>query len=239
MWNHQTRSFTTLAVRRSKTKKVELYTWKEKTVRFLRQWRHVSVSKAWCKRHEVCQWLHINIISALREAFNHLITWEVHEHSFPEMSFRQVGKFATSAFSQRYFSLVRAFSANAGPRERIWNCSKEVPGEIHLECLKDMLVDGDIQLFDVRETDEVASTGKIPLSINIPCKFLFCLASLSAGKHHNNSSGVDKTFLSTSSCRNIRELSELRTTTGSEQVSYLPCLHTTTFILLLKYFSLV
>ena len=88
------------------------------------------------------------------------------------MAFRQVGKFATSAFSQRYFSLVRAFSANAGPRERIWNCSKEAPGEIHLECLKDMLVDGDIQLFDVRETDEVASTGKIPLSINIPCKFL-------------------------------------------------------------------
>ncbi|KAK2573729.1 Thiosulfate:glutathione sulfurtransferase [Acropora cervicornis] len=84
------------------------------------------------------------------------------------MAFRQVGKFATSAFSQRYFSLVRAFSANAGPRERIWNCSKEAPGEIHLECLKDMLVDGDIQLFDVRETDEVASTGKIPLSINIP-----------------------------------------------------------------------
>ena len=94
------------------------------------------------------------------------------------MAFRQVGKFATSAISQRYFSrmlVVRAFSANDGPRERIWNCSKEAPGEIHLECLKDMLVDGDIQLFDVRETDEVASTGKIPLSINIPCKFFSVL----------------------------------------------------------------
>lgn len=90
------------------------------------------------------------------------------------MALRQVGKFAISAFSQRHFQrmlVVRAFSASASPRERIWNCSKEAPGEIHLECLKDMLVDGDMQLFDVREPYEVASTGKIPLSINIPRKF--------------------------------------------------------------------
>ncbi|XP_074633493.1 uncharacterized protein LOC141892200 isoform X2 [Acropora palmata] len=104
------------------------------------------------------------------------------------MAFRQVGKFATSAFSQRYFSLVRAFSANAGPRERIWNCSKEAPGEIHLECLKDMLVDGDIQLFDVRETDEVVSTGKIPLSINIPWQVIL----LEAGQNGSFTSNTNQ-----------------------------------------------
>ncbi|XP_068732007.1 thiosulfate:glutathione sulfurtransferase-like [Montipora capricornis] len=87
------------------------------------------------------------------------------------MALRQVGKLTISVISRSGLPpllCARAISANAGPRERIWNCSKEAKGEIHLNCLKDMLEDGGIQLFDVREPYEVASTGRIPKSINIP-----------------------------------------------------------------------
>lgn len=90
------------------------------------------------------------------------------------MTLRQVGKLTRFALSQSAVPrlvVARALSANAGPRERFWNCSKGVPGEVQLDCLKDMLTDGDIQLFDVREPHELASTGRIPKSTNIPCKF--------------------------------------------------------------------
>lgn len=89
------------------------------------------------------------------------------------MALRQVGKL-TSVLSQSALPrlvVARAISANAGPRERIWNCSKGQEGEVKLNCLKDMLADGDIQLFDVREPHELASTGRIPKSTNIPRKF--------------------------------------------------------------------
>ena len=89
------------------------------------------------------------------------------------MALRQVGKL-TSVLSQSALPrllVARAISANAGPRERIWNCSKGQEGEVKLNCLKDMLADGDIQLFDVREPHERASTGRIPKSTNIPRKF--------------------------------------------------------------------
>ena len=92
------------------------------------------------------------------------------------MALRQVGKLTISVISRSGLPpllCARAISANTGPRERIWNCSKEAKGEIHLNCLKDMLEDGGIQLFDVREPYEVASTGRIPKSINIPRKFFF------------------------------------------------------------------
>jgi len=91
------------------------------------------------------------------------------------MALRQVGKL-TSVLSQSALPrllVARAISANAGPRERIWNCSKGQEGEVKLNCLKDMLADGDIQLFDVREPHERASTGRIPKSTNIPRKFFY------------------------------------------------------------------
>lgn len=87
------------------------------------------------------------------------------------MALRAVGKLTTSVLSQSAVPrlvVAKALSANAGPRERIWNCSKGTEGEVRLDCLKDMLVDGDIQLFDVREPYELASTGRIPKSTNIP-----------------------------------------------------------------------
>lgn len=86
------------------------------------------------------------------------------------MALRAVGKFLSQSAVPR-LTVVRTLSANAGPRKRIWNCSKETEGEVRLDCLKDMLVDGDIQLFDVREPHELASSGRIPKSTNIPCKF--------------------------------------------------------------------
>ncbi|KAL9963822.1 hypothetical protein ACROYT_G027369 [Oculina patagonica] len=88
------------------------------------------------------------------------------------MASRAVARLSRSVFSQSVLPRVviaKALSANAGPRERIWSCSKEAdPSQIGLECLKDMVVDGDIQLFDVREPHELASLGKIPKSVNIP-----------------------------------------------------------------------
>ena len=96
------------------------------------------------------------------------------------MALRAVGKLTTSVLSQSAVPrlvVAKALSANAGPRERIWNCSKGTEGEVRLDCLKDMLVDGDIQLFDVREPYELASTGRIPKSTNIPRKF-YTLSSL-------------------------------------------------------------
>lgn len=87
------------------------------------------------------------------------------------MALRQIGKLTTSVLSQNVVPrllITRAISANAGPRERIYNCSKATPGEVQLDCLKDMLADGDIQLFDVREPHELVSTGRIPKSTNIP-----------------------------------------------------------------------
>lgn len=86
------------------------------------------------------------------------------------MALRAVGKLLSQSTVPR-LAVVRTLSANAGPRKRIWNCSKETEGEVRLDCLKDMLVDGDIQLFDVREPHELASSGRIPKSTNIPCKF--------------------------------------------------------------------
>ena len=92
------------------------------------------------------------------------------------MASRAVVRLTRSVFSQSVLPRVviaKAISANAGPRDRIWSCSKEADqSQIGLECLRDMLVDGDIQLFDVREPHELASLGKIPKSVNIPCKFL-------------------------------------------------------------------
>ena len=92
------------------------------------------------------------------------------------MASRAVARLTRSVFSQSVLPRVviaKALSANAGPRERIWSCHKESDySEIGLECLKDMVVDGDIQLFDVREPHELASLGKIPKSVNIPCKFI-------------------------------------------------------------------
>lgn len=90
------------------------------------------------------------------------------------MALRQIGKLTTSVLSQNVVPrllITRAISAKAGPRERIYNCSKATPGEVQLDCLKDMLADGDIQLFDVREPHELVSTGRIPKSTNIPCKW--------------------------------------------------------------------
>ena len=90
------------------------------------------------------------------------------------MALRHVGRSLLSAQSAvPRLVVARALSANAGPRERIWNCSKGTEGEVKLDCLKDMLTDGDIQLFDVREPHELASTGRIPKSTNIPRKFCF------------------------------------------------------------------
>ena len=80
-----------------------------------------------------------------------------------------------SVFSQSVLPrmVIAALSTNAGPRERIWSCSKEADqSKVGLECLKDMVIDGDVQLFDVREPHELASLGKIPKSVNIPCKFI-------------------------------------------------------------------
>ena len=93
------------------------------------------------------------------------------------MALRQVGRSLLSAESAvPRLVVARALSANAGPRKRIWNCSKgTVEGEVKLDCLKDMLTDGDIQLFDVREPHELASTGRIPKSTNIPRKFCLFL----------------------------------------------------------------
>lgn len=95
------------------------------------------------------------------------------------MASRAVTRIARSIVSQSVLPRVviaRALSADAGPRERIWSCSKEPDkSQIGLECLKDMVVDGDIQLFDVREPHELASGGKIPKSVNIPCKFVYFL----------------------------------------------------------------
>ena len=90
------------------------------------------------------------------------------------MALRHVGRSLLSAQGAvPRLVVARALSANAGPRERIWNCSKGTEGEVKLDCLKDMLTDGDIQLFDVREPHELASTGRIPKSTNIPRKFCF------------------------------------------------------------------
>jgi len=90
------------------------------------------------------------------------------------MASRAVARLTKSALSQSVLPrilIVKALSANAGPKERIWSCSKEADeSQIGLECLKDMVIDGDIQLFDVREPHELASVGKIPKSVNIPCK---------------------------------------------------------------------
>ncbi|XP_020611738.1 thiosulfate sulfurtransferase/rhodanese-like domain-containing protein 1 [Orbicella faveolata] len=88
------------------------------------------------------------------------------------MASRAVARLTKSVLSESVIPRVliaKALSANAGPKERIWSCSKEADqSQIGLECLKDMVIDGDIQLFDVREPHELASLGKIPKSVNIP-----------------------------------------------------------------------
>ena len=90
------------------------------------------------------------------------------------MASRAVARLTKSVLSQSGLHRVviaKALSTNAGPKERIWSCSKEGDqNQIGLECLKDMVIDGDIQLFDVREPHELTSLGKIPKSVNIPCK---------------------------------------------------------------------
>lgn len=92
------------------------------------------------------------------------------------MASRSVGRLAKSIFSKSV--LPRAvlgqrlsLNSSASPGDRIWSCSKETDrSQIGLECLKDMVIDGDLQLFDVREPHELVSLGKIPKSVNIPCK---------------------------------------------------------------------
>lgn len=90
------------------------------------------------------------------------------------MASRVVARLTKTVISQSVLPravIAKALSANAGPKERIWSCSKERDqSQIGLECLKDMVIDGDIQLFDVREPHELTSMGKIPKSVNIPCK---------------------------------------------------------------------
>ena len=49
-------------------------------------------------------------------------------------------------------------------------CYREKPGVVSLDCLKSMLEAEDIQLFDVREPNELEQEGKIPGSINLPGK---------------------------------------------------------------------
>lgn len=102
-------------------------------------------------------------VTLRRRASNHFI-----------MASRAVARLTKSVLSQSVLPRVviaKALSANAGPKERIWSCSKEADqSQIGLECLKDMVIDGDIQLFDVREPHELVSLGKIPKSVNIPCK---------------------------------------------------------------------
>lgn len=102
-------------------------------------------------------------VTVRRRASNHFI-----------MASRSVARLTKSVLSQSVLPriiIVKALSGNAGPKERIWSCSKESDqSQIGLECLKDMVIDGDIQLFDVREPHELAALGKIPKSVNIPCK---------------------------------------------------------------------
>lgn len=49
-------------------------------------------------------------------------------------------------------------------------CYRKSPGVVSLQCLEDMLEEGDIQLFDVREPEELQEDGKIPGSVNLPGK---------------------------------------------------------------------
>lgn len=44
--------------------------------------------------------------------------------------------------------------------------------------VKDALNHPEVYLIDVRRKDEIASTGSIPASLNIPCKFAFRLFPL-------------------------------------------------------------
>ena len=109
--------------------------------------------------------------------------WKAYILQFPAreakqftMASRSVGRLTNSIFSKSV--LPRAvlgqrlsLNSSASPRDRIWSCSKETDrSQIGLECLKDMVIDGDLQLFDVREPHELVSLGKIPKSVNIPCK---------------------------------------------------------------------
>lgn len=90
------------------------------------------------------------------------------------MASRAVGRLTKSIFSQNVLPravLSQGLSShpNASPRDRIWSCRKETDrSQVGLECLKDMVIDGDLQLFDVREPHELVSLGKIPKSVNIP-----------------------------------------------------------------------
>ena len=74
--------------------------------------------------------------------------------------------------------LVQDISTTAGQRQKLWSCSKGVQGEITIHCLKDMLMDRNVQLFDVRQPHEISEMGKIPRSVNIPCKLVFCSATM-------------------------------------------------------------
>lgn len=49
------------------------------------------------------------------------------------------------------------------------------PSTVNIEELKAMIAANDIQLIDVREPYELIESGKIPNSINVPCKFFVCL----------------------------------------------------------------
>ncbi|XP_048588283.1 thiosulfate:glutathione sulfurtransferase isoform X2 [Nematostella vectensis] len=47
-------------------------------------------------------------------------------------------------------------------------CYDENGGEVTLTCLKELLSKADIQLFDVRNPEELLETGQIPGAVNIP-----------------------------------------------------------------------
>lgn len=50
-----------------------------------------------------------------------------------------------------------------------FNSSSEISTEVGTEELEKLLENGQVQLIDVREPEELTETGQIPSSVNIPC----------------------------------------------------------------------
>lgn len=127
---------------------------------------------------QIFRWMSLKCNQTLRTAYILQFTRRSITIHFT-MASRAVGRITKSVFSQSVLPRVvlsQALSFNTSPRYRIWSCSKETDrSEIGPECLKDMLIDGDVQLFDVREPHELVSLGRIPKSVNIPCECVYKL----------------------------------------------------------------
>ncbi|XP_048588284.1 thiosulfate:glutathione sulfurtransferase [Nematostella vectensis] len=61
-------------------------------------------------------------------------------------------------------------------------CYNDTPGRVTICCLKKLISEKNIQLFDVRSREEIMQSGEIPMAVNIPLSDIASAFSLTPEK---------------------------------------------------------